>query len=102
MTRAAAGATHAIVIGEIGLDYHYDFAPRDIQREVFARQIAIARARGLPIIIHTREADDDTLDILRSAGRPSVAAGGPLARLDGAAAGAKVGLGHRREVQVMV
>ena len=66
---AALAANDAIrAIGEIGLDYHYDFAPRDVQREVFARQIAIARARRLPIIIHTREADDDTLDILRTAG----------------------------------
>jgi TatD DNase family protein len=67
---AALAANDAIrALGEIGLDYHYDFAPRDIQREVFARQIAVARARRLPIIIHTREADADTLDVLRTAGR---------------------------------
>jgi TatD DNase family protein len=66
---AALGANDAIrAMGEIGLDYHYDFAPRDVQQEVFARQIAIARQRRLPIIIHTREADADTLDILKSAG----------------------------------
>jgi TatD DNase family protein len=70
-TVEAALAAHEAIraLGEIGLDYHYDFAPREIQREVFARQIAIARRRQLPIIIHTREADADTLDILRSVGR---------------------------------
>src|SRR5262249_59324697 len=54
-------------IGEIGLNYHYDFAPRDVQQEVFAAQVNVARARGLPIIIHTREATDDTFAILRNA-----------------------------------
>jgi TatD DNase family protein len=59
-------------IGETGLDYHYDFAPRDIQRDVFARQVELARRLNLPIIIHTREADADTLEILRSAGQGEV------------------------------
>jgi len=79
LTQVASTVTAALTahdairaIGEIGLDYHYDFAPRDVQREVFARQIAIARQRRLPIIIHTREADEDTLDILRSAGESDV------------------------------
>jgi TatD DNase family protein len=67
---ASLAASDAIrAIGEIGLDYHYDFAPRDIQREVFARQIGLARQRRLPIIIHTREADADTLDLLRQTGQ---------------------------------
>jgi TatD DNase family protein len=57
----------AQAIGEIGLDYHYDFSPRDVQRTVFARQVAIARELRLPVIIHTREATADTLDILREA-----------------------------------
>jgi TatD DNase family protein len=66
---ASLAANDAVrAIGEIGLDYHYDFAPRDLQRELFARQIDIARRRRLPIIIHTREADTDTLDILRTVG----------------------------------
>ena len=52
-------------LGEIGLDYHYDFSPRDVQQEVFRAQIRLARRRGLPIIIHTREATDDTFQILR-------------------------------------
>ena len=51
-------------LGEIGLDYHYDFSPRDIQQTVFRSQIALARDRRLPIVIHTREAEDDTFRIL--------------------------------------
>jgi TatD DNase family protein len=55
-----------IAFGEIGLDYHYDFSPREIQREVFIEQLKLARALGLPITIHTREAWDDTMSILQS------------------------------------
>jgi TatD DNase family protein len=51
-------------LGEIGLDYHYDFSPRDAQQSVFRSQIALARERRLPIVIHTREAEDDTFRIL--------------------------------------
>ena len=51
-------------IGEVGLDYHYDFSPRDAQRAVFAAQIGLARDRGLPLVVHSREADDDTIDLL--------------------------------------
>ena len=58
----AQPATRAV--GEIGLDYHYDFAPRDAQHAVFRAQIALARRRRLPIVIHTREAEDDTFRIL--------------------------------------
>ncbi len=54
-----------LAVGEIGLDYHYDFSPRDVQRAVFEQQLAIAAEAGLPIVIHTREAWDDTLEILR-------------------------------------
>ncbi len=54
----------ARAIGEIGLDYHYDFAPHDVQQEVFREQIRLARRRNLPIVIHTREAEDDTFRIL--------------------------------------
>ena len=68
---AAIDAQPAIcALGEIGLDYHYDFARRDVQQAVFAAQVEMAGARGLPIVIHTREADADTLAILRSASRP--------------------------------
>jgi len=59
-------------VGEIGLDYHYDFAPREVQREVFRRQIRVAHETGRPIVIHTREAEDDTLAILTEAGAPRV------------------------------
>ena len=55
----------ARAIGEIGLDYHYDFAPRDVQRAVFAAQVRLARDLNLPVIIHTREADEDTIAILK-------------------------------------
>ena len=50
--------------GEIGLDYYYDHSPREIQRKVFVRQIREARKLGLPIIIHSRDADDETVEIL--------------------------------------
>jgi len=51
--------------GEIGLDYHYDHSPRDVQREVFRRQLKLAWELNLPVIIHSREADEDTIGILR-------------------------------------
>ena len=51
-------------VGEIGLDYHYDFAPRDAQQAVFCAQVGLARRRRLPIVIHTREAEEDTFRIL--------------------------------------
>ena len=60
-------------VGEIGLDYHYDFAPRDLQREVFRRQVRFAREAGFPVVIHTREANADTLAILREEGGGEVA-----------------------------
>jgi TatD DNase family protein len=53
-----------IAWGEIGLDYHYDNSPRDVQREAFKRQLRMARERGLPVSIHTREAEADTLAML--------------------------------------
>jgi TatD DNase family protein len=64
--RELAAHPKVLAVGEIGLDYHYDFSPRDVQRTVFERQLEIARAAGKPIVIHTREAWDDTLDVLRS------------------------------------
>jgi TatD DNase family protein len=53
-----------VAIGETGLDYHYDNSPRDIQRDVFRRQLQIAKKMDLPVIVHTREADEDTEQIL--------------------------------------
>lgn len=54
-----------VAIGEIGLDFHYDHSPRDVQREVFVRQMEIAHEAHKPIIIHTREAWTDTIELLR-------------------------------------
>jgi TatD DNase family protein len=51
-------------IGEIGLDYHYDFSPRDVQQAVFRTQLEFAAGSGYPVVIHTREAEDDTLRII--------------------------------------
>jgi len=64
--RELAAHPKMLAIGEIGLDYHYDFSPRDVQREVFERQLDLAREAGKPIVIHTREAWEDTLDVLRA------------------------------------
>ena len=58
-----------VAIGEIGLDYHYDNSPRDIQRDVFIRQIELAKKLNLPIVIHSRDAVGDTLEILEEYGK---------------------------------
>jgi len=55
-----------IAWGEIGLDYHYDHSPREAQREVFKQQVRLAREANLPVVIHSREADDDTIALLRA------------------------------------
>jgi TatD DNase family protein len=68
ITAASVRATGAVGIGEIGLDYHYDFAPRAAQHEVFAAHVALAVDLNLPVVIHTRLATDDTVAILRDAG----------------------------------
>jgi TatD DNase family protein len=59
-------------VGEIGLDYHYDFASRAVQQEVFRRQVRVAREFGHPIVIHAREAEEDILSILTEKGAPQV------------------------------
>jgi TatD DNase family protein len=64
------GQAKLVAIGECGLDYHYDFSPRPAQREVFAAQVALAHRHGLALVVHTREAWDDTVAILRSEGVP--------------------------------
>ncbi|HTY38330.1 MAG TPA: TatD family hydrolase [Bacteroidota bacterium] len=56
-----------VAIGEIGVDYHYDFSPRDVQREVFRKQIDIAIRRNLPVVVHTRESLEDALSAVQSA-----------------------------------
>ena len=76
----AAKTTDAVIasqpltrgLGEIGLDYHYDFAPRAVQQEVFRQQIRLAKQRRLPIVIHTREAEEDTFRILLEEGAQAV------------------------------
>ena len=69
VVRGALTSTPGVrAVGEIGLDYHYDFAPRELQQEVFRRQVRLARDESRPVVIHTREADDDTVRILREAG----------------------------------
>ena len=62
---ALAADAKVLAIGEIGLDYHYDFSPRDVQREVFIEQLKLAIRAGKPVVIHTREAWEDTLLVLR-------------------------------------
>ncbi len=59
------GSKRVVAWGEIGLDYHYDHSPREVQREVFRRQLGLARELDLPVVIHSREADADTINILR-------------------------------------
>jgi TatD DNase family protein len=71
-----AARPKVIAWGEIGLDYHYDNSPREVQRGVFRRQLKLARDRGLPVVIHTREAEAATLAILheewKDSGLPGV------------------------------
>ncbi|MEM9041317.1 MAG: TatD family hydrolase [Actinomycetota bacterium] len=59
-----------VAVGEAGLDYYYDHSPRDVQRHVFAEQIALAHQHRLPLVIHSRDAWDDTFDILDAEGVP--------------------------------
>jgi TatD DNase family protein len=63
--RSFAAHPKCVGIGEAGLDYHYDYAPRDLAASVFRAQIAMARELGLPLVIHARDADDDVASILR-------------------------------------
>lgn len=65
-----AESPRVIAWGEIGLDYHYDNSPREVQREVFRRQLSAAMDCNLPVIIHTREADEDTIKILEKVLQP--------------------------------
>lgn len=63
--------SRVVAVGECGLDYHYDHSPRDDQRAAFSVQVALARQRGLSLVVHTREAWDDTLSILQEVGVPT-------------------------------
>lgn len=60
-----------VAVGECGLDYHYDYSPRPVQRQAFAAQIAMAHEHDLALVIHTREAWEDTWAVLRSEGIPA-------------------------------
>ncbi len=62
--RALAAHPKVLAVGEIGLDYHYDFSPREVQREVFGEQLRLAAEAEKPVVIHTREAWEDTLRML--------------------------------------
>jgi len=70
--RSLAGQPEVVAVGEIGLDYHYDHSPRAKQQEIFARLIALAREVKKPIVVHTREAAKDTIDILEREGARDV------------------------------
>ncbi len=72
--RAAGGPV--VAVGEAGLDFHYDFSPRHVQEDVFRKQIRLAHEFGLPIIMHSRKAEERVLDVLAEEGVPE--AGGVL------------------------
>ncbi len=69
---ALSAEPEVVAIGEIGLDFHYDHSPRDVQRTAFARLVGLARERKKPIVIHTRNAPAETIDILTSEGARDV------------------------------
>jgi len=62
----------AVAVGECGLDYHYDHSPRELQRRAFAGQLALAGELGLPIVVHTREAESDTAAMVAEAGAAGI------------------------------
>jgi TatD DNase family protein len=61
----------AVAVGEIGLDFHYDNSPKDAQRTAFTEQLSIAVERDLPVVVHSRDAENDTLEILGESGLPA-------------------------------
>ena len=65
------GSPEIVAVGECGLDYHYNHSPPAVQREAFAAQIALAKAHDLALVVHTREAWDDTVDVLTAEGVPA-------------------------------
>jgi TatD DNase family protein len=67
--RELAVRPECVALGEMGLDYHYDTSPRPVQRRVFAAQLELAAELGMPAVVHSRSADDDTLAAIREAGR---------------------------------
>ncbi len=78
-----AAELHIVGLGECGLDYYYEHSPRDVQQRIFAEQIRLAHSYDLPLVIHTRDAWDDTFEILHAEGTPSTTifhcfSGGPV------------------------
>ncbi|MBM4137596.1 MAG: YchF/TatD family DNA exonuclease [Nitrospira sp.] len=67
-TLNAERSPKVVAIGEVGLDYHYDHSPREIQRDVFRRHLLLSKETGLPVVIHSREAKKDTLEIVKESG----------------------------------
>lgn len=65
---ALAAHPRVVAVGETGLDHHYDNAPRGAQRESFARHLQIGARRGLPVVVHARDADEETIELLRAHG----------------------------------
>lgn len=63
--QSLAGHSKVVAIGEIGLDHHYDFSPRDVQRLVFEAQMQLAQELDMPVVVHSREATQETLEVLR-------------------------------------
>lgn len=64
--RTLSNESRVVAIGEIGLDYHYDYAPHEVQQDVFRKQLLVAQEVGLPVVIHSREAINDTVSILKN------------------------------------
>jgi TatD DNase family protein len=89
--RGLAREGRIVAVGEIGLDFHYDHSPRAAQREAFRRQIRLAREVGLPVVVHTRDADTETVDILEGEG--AAEAGGVIHCFTGGLELARRGLG---------
>ena len=83
-------ALGAVAVGECGLDYHYDHSPRPMQRRAFAAQLAIAGDTKRPVVVHTREAEDDSMTMIAEAGRAGI--GGILHCFTGSHALARAGL----------
>ena len=89
LREAVAGG--AVAVGECGLDYHFDHSPRALQRRAFAQQLALAQEVGKPVVVHTRDAEDDTQAMLEEAGRAGIR--GVLHCYTGTAALAEAALG---------
>ncbi|WP_428421021.1 TatD family hydrolase [Paraeggerthella hominis] len=69
--RARLADPRVCAVGEIGLDFHYDFSPREDQRRAFRRQVRLAKEAGLPVVLHVREAHDEALALMREEGFPT-------------------------------